>query len=839
MSEDFRQELLAAFAIEHREHLDAIRAALDAAERGGPVDGRDIFRRAHSLKGAARAVDLPAVEEVAHRLETLLARIAEGQVPLAGAVPAVQLALDGIEGLVAAQAAGDDAPVAPPEVLAALERALDPAPAAPPAAEPGAAAPPGVGAPGPADVAASPTAPAVVAAPPPTAPAAPPPTAAPPVAAPPGQAASPAGPPSVPAAPQPVPAAVRDPAPAEAASAPPVAAPAAAPAAPEYLRVEAGRVAALSGTMHELSGFLQRQDANGAALRLLERDLRTLRRSWDALRDGGGGTALPPAQAQGFGAELDALLRRAAALSRQGRADGWNTDQAMRRLREGVEELFLVPAESVLGALGRAVRDLARGEGREVAVRLEGLDIQADRRVLQALKDPVLHLLRNAVGHGAQPEAERLAQGKPARAEVGLSLAQGRDGLELRVFDDGPGPDLGRIEAVAVRRGLLPARAPGAPPPAADHLLDLVFEPGFSTAGAVDRLSGRGIGLSVVAEAARALRGTVRLRPRPAPPGGTEIPQGGTGVPQGGTGVRQGGTEVVITVPFFTARQSLLLVEAEGQVFGLPAPGVERILRLPVAALESVGGRPVARIELGSSRVMAPVVGLATLLGRPGGKAPIEAGYMNAILLRRGDRRCVVAVSALRDVRTLLVNEVDVPGLDTELVAGAALLEDEGIALVLRPESLVERWMRDEARLGAQALAGLPGAEAATVRPAATVLVVDDSITTRTLEKSILEASGYRVVLAVDGQDALDRLRGGDLPVDLVIADVEMPRLDGFGLLEAMKADPRLNRLPVIMMTSRADPADVQRGLELGADAYLNKRTFDQGELLATVGQVL
>ncbi|UFN48096.1 response regulator [Roseomonas sp. OT10] len=748
---DFRQELLAAFAAEHQEHLGAIRAALAEAEQGRPADLRDIFRRAHSLKGAARAVDLPVVEALAHRLEALLARVLEGQASLDGpTVAVVQQGLDGVEGYVAALEGGATPPT-PDAALQALDRWL--AETVPEARQ---AAPPEVPAP----------AVAADAAPP----------AAPEGAADPAASGFPAG---------------------------------------GTLRVQAAQVDELAAAVHELFGTLQRQEAAAEALRGLAAGLRSLRRRWDVVRPGllaGEGTRASAPRLRELDHEMAALTRRAIALAREQRGAVWAADLAARRLREGFERISLVPAETVLGGLGRMARDLAREAGREVSVRLEGLELQADRGVLQALKDPVLHLLRNAVGHGIEPPERRRARGKPERGEVVLRLASQGGRLLLSVADDGAGPDLARIEATALRRGLLPPRAPGAPALPPDQLLSLVFEPGFSTAEAVDRLSGRGMGLSVVAEAARKLRGTALMRAR-----------------------RPWGTEMVLEVPLSAARLPVLLVGAAGRRYGFPTHAVERLLRLPAAGLERMEGQPTARIALGGQDVIAPVVSLLALLGSHDTNLPVESGHVSAVLLRRGHRRCAVAVDRLEDVRTLLVGEVDAPGFDAGLVYGASLLEDDAVALVLRPEGLVEGWMRDQGRLAASGL-GLPE----PARPeAATILVVDDSITTRTLQKSILESQGYRVLLSVDGMEALRVLRGGEAVVDLVIADVEMPRLDGFGLLEAMKADPRLAALPVVLMTSRDEAADVRRGLELGAGAYLTKQKFDQRDLLATIGQLL
>ncbi|MFH5925815.1 hybrid sensor histidine kinase/response regulator [Roseomonas xinghualingensis] len=738
---DFRAELLAAFAAEHREHLAAIRAALSAEDEDGavtlePAALREVFRRVHSLKGAARAVDLPALEAVAHRLETLLAR--EGDAAGGGAarlapslLALLHQGLDAIEAQAAAMAGGT-----PPPPVEAVLAALDAGPGG---------------------------------------------TSALPL--PPSQDQS-AGPP---------------PAPGEAKPAPESLLP-----AEGYLRVEASRVERLSATMLSLKSLIQRQDSTGAGLREVEGELRALRRGWEGLR-----TALPvdPALAprlRGFEAALGEVLRHVSALSRHGRAIEDAMDRAARALREEVEAIALVPAGTVLGSLAAAARGMAREAGREVTVRTEGMEVQAERRVLQALKDPVLHLLRNALGHGAPRDGRR--------AEIGLRVAATGGGLTITVWDNGPGPDLAAIEATATRRALLPARAPDTAPPPADTLLGLVFEPGFSTASEVDSLSGRGMGLSVVAEAAMALHGGAAMRPRP-----------------------EGGTEVVIALPPSTGRQTLLLLEAGGQVLGLPGSGglvaVGPLLRLTPAMLTTAEGRVVARLSLGEAEALVPVVALAAVLGWPEG--PPTEGPVQAILLTRGGTRLALTVSALRDARSLVVTEVDAPGVDSALVSGAALLEGEAVALVLRPEGLLHRGLREANRPGARVAGPAPG------RRQRHVLVVDDSITTRTLERSILEAGGYRVTLAVDGVDALNSLREPGAVIDLILADVEMPRMDGFGLLEAVRADPALAGLPVILMTSRDSPGDVQRGMELGATAYLTKQGFDQQALLAAIGQLI
>ncbi|WP_181703957.1 hybrid sensor histidine kinase/response regulator [Chthonobacter albigriseus] len=726
---DIQRELLAAFDAEHREHLDAVRTALSRAAAGGAIDLREVFRRAHSLKGAARAVDMAPVEAIAHALEDLIARVTDGKASLdEPTIGALTEALDLTEALVAAVIHG-----APPPDAARIA----------------------------------------------------------------GIQARLAG----------------GNAPKETIPVPPAVAPEAEPVRdeplPDYVRVTADGLDALARTVSGIMADVEAQAVLTRRLRALEAEVREIRRGLSSGR--GDATA----RLRDVDQRLRTAARSLSNLVRDQRRQGFALEQSARRARNAVGRLGHVAAETVFGGFGAMVREIAREEGVEVDYRTEGLDLPVDRGVLQALKDPVTHILRNAIGHGAEPAQARTARGRPAAMTLTLSAAIRAGRLQIRVRDDGRGPDLRRIEQVALERGLLPPRHPGQPPTAADRLLALVFEPGFSTAGTVDRLSGRGVGLSVVAEAVKARRGSVHL--------GQAWPHG---------------TDVEIQVPLGTVLQSVLVVEAGGVSYGLPTYGVERLLRLPTEGLTSVSGRPAAWIEIGGRDVIVPIVTLSELLGGSSVSLPVEAGHAKVAVLRRGARRCAVAVEAFHEARPMLVEAIDGFGADRRLVTGAVLLEGETPAPVLDPEGLVDRWIeRDSERSGGTL--GLPDWRPQVETKPATILVVDDSITTRTLEKSILEAQGYRVLLSVDGIDALQVLRSGDAIVDLVIADVEMPRMDGFALLAAIRNDARLAPLPVIMMTSRAAPEDVRRGLDLGADAYVTKQKFDQRELLATIGQLL
>lgn len=704
---DIRAQLRAAFEVEYREHLEAIRRALGAP---GSADLREIFRRAHSLKGAARAVDLPEVERLAHDLEERLAGLLDSGLPAAEAldgavVRTLHAGLDAIE----AEIAGVEPPASDDEALD--EGDLDDDTSEPERAR-------------------------------------------------------------------------------------------------EFVRIDSDVVVELSRAVQQLSGDLQGRDGELAVLQRLRADLRRIAPAGRAVQRRG-------AQRIDLDQALRTLERDLSHLIQNHVRSSWALERSAADLREGVEQVSFAEAESQFGDLGRMIRDLAREQGVDVDVRVEGLETRAERRVLQALRDPVIHLLRNALSHGLEPLAVRRAAGKPDALHIRLSIMAHAGQLIVRIRDDGPGPDLARIRAAAEARGLFGDRAETDAPPTADEILTAAFEPGVSASDAVDRLSGRGMGLSVVQEAVRKLGGSVRLERR-----------------------RPIGARVVLSAPLSTARHSVVLVEADHATYGLPSHGVRRLLRLPATEIETVGGAPAVRLMEDETEVVAPIAPLSALLG---GSTEIHAvgGHISALLLARGDRRLALAVDQAVDVREIIVRAVGAVGLDPALALGAAVLEDDAATIVLNPDGLLDAWLRRERAQAGAGVGLVAEAESGADAHVRTVLVVDDSFTTRTLEKSILEAQGYRVLLAVDGVDALSVLRSGEALVDLVVADIEMPKMDGFSLLQAIKADAGLAALPVVLMTSRNDPEDIRRGMDLGAEAYITKQKFDQRELLATISRVL
>lgn len=500
--------------------------------------------------------------------------------------------------------------------------------------------------------------------------------------------------------------------------------------------------------------------------------------------------------------QVGVLARRSRQLTAEQRRSAWMMRARSQQIQRDVHEARLVPAHSVFQSFRKMVRDLAKSAGKEIDFRVSGFEVRADRMVLQALKDPLMHILRNCLAHGIESPEQRRAAGKEPMGLVAISFQIVGGRLLVVVEDDGTGINVGEVARKAVERGLL--NDAEAAQQSDEELTSLVLTPGFSTSDEVTELAGRGMGLSIVHDAAARLQGEVKLEPR-----------------------EQGGTRIALSVPISVSTLRVLLVACGDQTLAIPVQGIERLLRQKPSEIETVEGRPVVMYQ----KRPIPLVRLSDLLGirsRAPSDDPNEA--IPIVLLKSGTRRLAVEVDALVEERNALVLDLDEFARCREF-AGVILLEDGQAALVLQPAELLDRTQpARESRVAAP-----PAPEKPAGPPK--ILVVDDSFTTRTLEKSILEAHGYEVGVAVDGVEALAHMRREKYAV--VISDIEMPRMDGFVLLEQMKADKRLSSVPVILVTSRDRQEDQQRGLQLGADAYIMKRKFDHQDLLATIEQVL
>ncbi len=733
----YDRTLLDIFSAEQTEHVGRIRAILKTLASARPEQRTEAFdevlRRAHTLKGAARAVGLETTERVAHVLETLIGRVRDGELSLDNRTDSViRRGLETIEDVLSAALAGR----AEPPAAGFLE-----------AAESGSGGLPDMSpsAPAPAPIPGSPTMPAV---------------------------------------------------------------------GVDFVRVNAARIDELIRSASQLVTTSHAQAAvearTAAYLRnagdTLAQYLRLRRQSSSYVREHRDDPHFAPVREclEYVDEQLRTLTANAHDADVAERHRSWAMRREIADLYQNAIRVRMIPAESVFGAFGAMVREIARDEGKDVDFRVEGLDAQADRLVLQALKDPVMHLLRNAVFHGIELPPDRIRAGKPGRGTIRLAIDSEGDRLNVVVEDDGRGLDLGSIAAQAVKRGLLPESEAEAITPA--EAAKLILRPGFSTSDVATSISGRGMGLSIVQHAASQLQGEVHVYPRSR-----------------GLGIR-------ISAALSISMQQVLLVAVAGRTFALPARSVQRLLRIRAAEPQFVENREVVLLD--SKPV--PLLRLSVLLGiqeseKPSANEP--SPFLTVVVMSSAHQTVGLVVDSLADSREAVIKDL---GLNAELCgmgAGGVPLENGSVAILLNPAALCGRLEQ----LGNQPSS--PKAPEQPAKKAPRILVVDDSITTRSLEKSILEAHGYRVRLAVDGVDALEQL--STEPVELVITDIAMPRMDGLQLLEQLKKRKDTEHVPVIIVTSLESREDQQRGLSLGADAYIVKRKFDQQELLRTVRQIL
>jgi two-component system chemotaxis sensor kinase CheA len=545
--------------------------------------------------------------------------------------------------------------------------------------------------------------------------------------------------------------------------------------------VAASKLDLLLARSGELLVAERRLARNEESLAVVGESLGRLQRDWKlAIQDQG---------------ELTSRLRHARAdLERLGatlRDDRRAIGRAVASMDEEVRRVRLLPFTEACQGLDRAIRDLAKERGKEVEVIVSGAALELDRSILEGLKDPLLALARNAVDHGIEPLAKRRASGKAEKGRVVISAALRGSRLEVSVEDDGAGVDLAAVEKRSLERGL----------PAARDQLAVLFEPGFSTAARVTDISGRGVGLDIVKTRVTELRGTVELTSRPGQ-----------------------GTRVELTLPATLTTLRALLVSAGGETLAIPGASVERLLRIDPKEIRSIGGREV--VASGSGPPI-PIFSLARVLSLPEREG--RSGKIVAVATG-APMPAAFAVDDLLSEREILVKALGPRLRKAGKVAGATVLETGHVALILNVAEVTRAAFE---RTGETSLA----VDRTKPLSKRRILLADDSATTRSLERAILEAAGYEVVTAVDGEQAFRLLH--DRGADLVVSDIDMPRMDGLTLCKAVRGSKRFRDLPLVLVSSLESERDRARGGEAGADAYIVKSGFDQRDLLTTVAQLL
>jgi chemosensory pili system protein ChpA (sensor histidine kinase/response regulator) len=469
-----------------------------------------------------------------------------------------------------------------------------------------------------------------------------------------------------------------------------------------------------------------------------------------------------------------------------------------RELSQALMGVRMVPFNSMADRLYRVVRLTAKELGRKANLDIRGGQVELDRSVLDKMIGPIEHLLRNAITHGLEEGGRRLAAGKPEIGEISLTLSQEGNEVVIGMVDDGAGLDFERIRNKAVEQGLLePDQHPDE-----TALTDFIFHPGFSTARELTEIAGRGVGMDVVKSETAQLGGRIEVGSMP------------------GKGAR-----FRIYLPLTLAVAQALLVRVGGRTYAIPSIMVEQVMELKEAALDKI--RAEGAVEWLGNRY--PYHFLPRLLG-DANTLPEQQRRYSLLLLRAGTQRVSVQVDALRGNQEVVVKNIG-PQLARVIgIAGATVLGDGEVVLILNPIALASR----EARASAQEAAApaAPRVEAPATPRLPTVMVVDDSLTVRKIAGRLLSREGYHVLTAKDGVDALEQLL--DVVPDVMLVDIEMPRMDGFDLTRNVRADARLKDVPIIMITSRTADKHRNYAREIGVNHYLGK-PYQEDELLGLV----
>jgi two-component system chemotaxis sensor kinase CheA len=764
MDIEFQKRLLATFRDETKEHLGAISAGLLALEKATEPEKRQailetVFREAHSLKGAARAVGMSGIESLSHALEGVFAGFKRGEVvPSQTLFDLLHRTTDTIEKLLlSGEAGGTTAGTIPiRELIVTLEQSAKHASSRHSPPEP-------------------------------------PPAEHPPESDNPERSYTESAIES---------ATVSD-----------------------TIRISSVKLDSLLHQAEEMLILKQaalQHDAElkelGASLAAWEKELKKVRpalRGLRKLQQITTGNVVPGPDSE----QLDKLLafcewsqdavkllgHKAQTLRKSTAIDRHCLDGMVDTLVEDLKGVLMLPCTTLLGVLPRMVRDLARERGKEVELLIEGEAIEIDKRILEEMKDPLIHLVRNCIDHGIKRPKERLLLNKPATGRISITVSLKDSNLaEIIVTDDGAGIDTGRVLAAAVRKGIVPQDS--ANRMEREDLLGLVFNSGFSTAPLITDISGRGLGLAIVREKVEKLGGTVMLASEPGK-----------------------GTTFRMVLPLTLSTCRGVLVGVGEQTFIVPAAGVERVARIDKGALSTVENRET--VKMGGEALS--FVRLADILRLPRKeRSGDDADLIQLFVISSGASRVAFGVDTVLDEQEVLVKSLGPQLSRVRNIAGASILRTGRVAAILHPGDLVKSAIRDAA---APAVAAYQPEGAEAVRRS--VLVVEDSITSRTLLKNILESAGYRTITAVDGIDALTQLKTND--IDLVVSDVDMPRMNGFELTSKIRASREFADLPVVLVTSLDSREDRERGIDVGANAYIVKSSFDQSNLLDVIRSLI
>jgi two-component system chemotaxis sensor kinase CheA len=497
------------------------------------------------------------------------------------------------------------------------------------------------------------------------------------------------------------------------------------------------------------------------------------------------------------------------ALSCQLGVIGKAADQDQRMLGKMVDDLLedmkkalMLPFSTLMEIFPKLVRDLAKDGGKDIELEIRGGELEADRRILEEIKAPLIHLLRNCVDHGIEMPKERVSRDKPLPGKIRIIIfPRSGNRVEIDVFDDGAGIDADKVKAAATKLGILEqAESSGLD----DYeVVDLIYQSGVSTSPIITEISGRGLGLAIVREKVDRLGGGIAVETH--------------------AGV---GTTFRIELPLTLATYRGIAVRVGAQTFVLQTGNVERSVRIRQKDIHTVENRET--IQLGDETLS--LVWLGEVLGMPNQDAG-DAVFQHVLVLVAGGKRIAFVVDEVLGEQEVLVKSLGRQLSRVRNISAATILGSGKAAPILNVSDLLK------SALQATHTGTLGVTKQEIKAPTQAVLVVEDSITARSLLKGILEIAGYKVATAVDGIDGLTQLRSGEF--DIVVSDVDMPRMNGFDLTAKIRSDKKLADLPVVLVTALDSREDRERGIDVGANAYIVKRSFEQSNLLEVVRRLI
>ncbi len=494
------------------------------------------------------------------------------------------------------------------------------------------------------------------------------------------------------------------------------------------------------------------------------------------------------------------LLQGIESTFKEGRDDVATREIAISELYDDVLSMRMLPLSIIFTTFPRAVRDMSRYFHKDIELRITGEETTLDKKIIEKLNGPLIHILRNCIDHGIESPEERKARNKTATGLITMDAYHKGGHIKIEIRDDGQGIQREKLKERAIQRGLLSAEK--APTLSETELLHLVFLPRISTSDLITDISGRGVGMDIVKTNIEQLKGSIFI-----------------------SSTSGKGTTFVLTLPVTLTTLRCLIVSSQHTRFAIPINAIEETLQISEHELIEVIGHHAIRLR----NQIIYIVHLTDVLGLTQTKNQLQEKYF-VLITRTNGKRVGFIVDEILDEQDIVVKQLPPHMHKAKTIAGATISSDNTIMLILHIPEIVELAKHATIKVWEK-----PPVEAEVRSPR--ILVVEDSLNTGEIEKRILEAYGYQVDLAKDGVDALEHVE--DVQYDLIVTDIEMPRMDGFTLTEKLRNMSTYTDIPIVIVTSLERESDKRRGLHVGANAYITKGNFEQRSLIETVKSLI